>query len=531
MERRGRLSSRRYLAVALGIALVSGALLTAPAGATHGGPGECPPVMPTADVRDAMTGTGYTVSEGTTPEPFSVEVLGVLEDGIGPGRDMIVVRADSPAIERAGGIWFGMSGSPVYIDNKFVGAVAFGLSFGPSNVAGLTPAEDIVKVANRGEVAARIAPRRVQLDDATQRSIANDAGVSEDSVSTSMKRLKVPFSVSGAGAREFRKTARTIERENLPFVPYSGASSGTATPPAATERPEQGGNFAGAISYGDITLAGVGTTSYVCGEKVVAFGHPFFWSGKTSLGANLADALTIVDDPTFGPYKLATIEETLGTLDQDRFAGIRAILGAAPAGIPITSTVSANGDARDGETSVLDDQFLPFLTFIHLASNIDFTWDQIGPGSSSLSWTISGTTSTGEPWELSRSNLYSNEWDISYGSIDEIVGQLYRLYSNGFEEVSFTGIDVTAEVQDERREYKLSKVLVSTGGGEYLDKERVRVDPGTVIDLRVILEPLQGTEDRIVDLSVTVPPTSRYDASIEITGGGGGGYGDSFCFY
>jgi hypothetical protein len=484
--------------------------------------------MPTAEVTDGMTGTGYTVSEGTQPELFTVEVLGVLEDGIGPGRDMIIVRADSPAIQEAGGIWFGMSGSPVYINNEFVGAVAFGLSFGPSNVAGLTPAEDIVKVADRGTAAA--APRRVVLGRSMQTAIADDADVSTSEVSETMKQLKVPFSVSGAGAREFRKVSRTIEREKLPFIPYSGASSGTASPPAATERPEQGGNFAGAISYGDITFAGVGTTSYVCEDRVVAFGHPFFWSGQTSLGANLADALTIVDDPTFGPYKLATIEGTLGTLDQDRFAGIRALLGDAPTGIPITTTVVADGQTRDGQTDVLDDEFLPFLAFVHLASNIDFTRDEIGEGSSALDWTITGLTSTGEPWELSRNNLYSNDYDISYGSIDEIVGQLYRLYANGFEDVSFTGLDVTAAVDNEPKSYELSKVLVLKNG-EYVDSDRVRVDPGATIDLRVILEPLQGTTDKVVDLTVVVPLSAKNDAFIEVRGGGSGGYEDPYCFY
>lgn len=520
--------AKRCLSLALGLFLIGGALLAPTAGATHGGPGECPTVMPTADVTDGMTGTGYTVSEGTEPEPFTVEVLGVLQDGIGPGRDMIVVRADSPAIQEAGGIWFGMSGSPVYIDNKFVGAVAFGLSFGPSNVAGLTPAEDIVKVANRGTAAP--APRRVILGRSMQTAIAADSNVATSDVSETMKQLKVPFSISGAGTREFRETSRTIEREKLPFVPYSGASSGTATPPAATERPEQGGNFAGAISYGDITFAGVGTTTYVCEDRVVAFGHPFFWSGETSLGANLAEALTVVDDPTFGPYKLATIEGTLGTLDQDRFAGIRALLGDAPTGIPITTTVSADGQTRDGATDVLDDEFLPFLAYVHLASNIDFTRDEIGEGSSALDWTISGLTSTGEPWELNRSNLYSNEYDISYGSVDEIVGQLYRLYANGFEDITFTGLDVTADIEDQPKAYKLSKVLVSKGG-EYVDSDRVRVDPGVTIDLRVILEPLQGTEDKIVDLSVVVPASSKSDAFVEVRGGGSGGGQDPYCFY
>ena len=102
--------------------------------------------MPVAEVEKGMVGTGYTVSEGTDPEPFSVEVLGVMEDGIGPGRDLIVVNTSSPAIDAAEGIWYGMSGSPVYIDDEFVGALAYGLSYGAStdrrSDAGRRHAED-----------------------------------------------------------------------------------------------------------------------------------------------------------------------------------------------------------------------------------------------------------------------------------------------------------------------------------------------------------------------------------------------------
>ena len=140
-----RVVSLRMLSGVAALALASAGLMSVPATAQVVAPEDCPAAMPTAEVVKGMTATGFTVSDGTEPEPFDVEVLGVLQDGVAPGRDMIVVDTSSPAIEEAGGIWFGMSGSPVYSDDgRLIGAVAFGLSFGSSSVGGLTPARDMM---------------------------------------------------------------------------------------------------------------------------------------------------------------------------------------------------------------------------------------------------------------------------------------------------------------------------------------------------------------------------------------------------
>jgi hypothetical protein len=492
--------------------------------------------MPVSEVREGMIGTGYTVSKGTTPESFTAEVLGVMPDGIGPGRDMIVVDVASPAIDKAGGIWFGMSGSPVYVNNKLIGAVAYGLAFGPSTIGGLTAAEDMLEIAERPAAAgAEADPRKVELTPRMVDAVAATTGASAAQTSDTMKQLKTPLSVSGAGARGMRQVRKAVAREGLPLVPYAGSSvSADAVPAPAEAAPEPGGNFAGAISYGDVTFAGVGTTTYVCEGKVLAFGHPFFFlpQGKTSLGANAADAIAIVSDPTFGAYKLATVEGAYGTLDQDRFAGVRALLGPLPDSIPITSSVSADGAERDGETDVLDSDFVPFTAFIHLLSNIDFTRDAIGEGSSTLEWTVEGTRKSGDPWTLTRSNLFSSEFDIAYESIAELEQALYRIAFNEFEDVEFTSIDATTSVDESVKQYEITEVLVSKNGGEFLDVRRVRVRPGATIGLRVALSPFDGGADRVIDLELMVPVETRRDQFIEIKGGSGGGnfYYDEYCF-
>ena len=487
--------------------------------------------MPVAQLQNGMTGTGYTVSQGTEPDPFDVEVLGVLHDALGPGRDMIVVRTSGPALDAAGGVWFGMSGSPVYIDNKLVGAVAFGLGFGPSKLAGLTPAEDMYKLLDYptgGAPDGRVADT-VRLSSSERKSIAAASGLSEDEVGE-FDRLKIPFAITGADDRTLEKVRATVERENLALIPYAGGTSGDASAPGPALEP--GGNFAAALSYGDVTVAGVGTTTAVCGDKVLAFGHPFNYEGKTTMGANNADAITIWDDAVFGPFKVANITGTVGTVDQDRRAGIRGVIGALPATIPITSTVTAtnNNNTREGKTEGLLSEAIPFLAVFHMLTNIDVVFDEVGEGSSELTWTVTGTTESGEEWELNRSDMFISDYDISYDSIFELEGQLFTLYNNEFDEIRFTSVDVDATIHEEVRQYAISDLKVARNGGAFKSTKRLSVRPGDIVNLRVILEPYDGTADKSVDLAVQVPRKVSGPQTLKVRGGNiyGGGL---LCFF
>jgi hypothetical protein len=517
----------RRLTIVLAASLVGGALS---AGSALAQLADCPTVMPVDEVAEGMNGIGYTVSKGEEPEQFTAEILGVMENGIGPGRDLIVVDVDSEAIRAAGGIWAGMSGSPVYVNGELVGAIAFGLSFGPSTIGGMTPAEDMLDIAERPTTSAREV-RKVSLDREMVRTI--ERATSSSSVSSTMKRLNTPLSISGAGPRVMEEISEAIERENLPLIPYSGASA-SATQQQTPEPVEPGGNFAAVLSYGDVTFAGVGTATYVCEGKVLAFGHPFFYfpQGETTAGGSGASAITIVNDPTFGSYKLANVTGSVGTVDQDRFAGIRALLGAGPTTIPVTSTVqTADGlSSRDGSSSVVGSEFVPMIAMSHMLSNIDFTWDEIGPGSSALSWTISGTTESGEQWQLERSNVFADEYDISYGSLFELELQLYTLFANQFEDIEFTSVDVDVTVDDEIKRYKLVKTEVSGDGVEYSSGRRVRIDRGGTIYLRFELEPFDETENIVVESTVEVPRSIKTRGFLRISGQQYGNFYDYYCF-
>lgn len=506
--------------------LVAGMAPTAPA-APHVPVEACPglEIMPTDDVRAGMTGTGLTVVQGRDPVAFDVEVLGVLRDALLPGRHLIVVEASGPDIDRVGGVWFGMSGSPVYVDDKLLGAVAWGFSFGPSPVVGLTSAEDMAEVLLlEGDGSSEKAPSRIHLPPRLRRVAARRGGLTPAQAEQGMVQMKVPFSISGVAGRGIRRIGEVVRDTGLPLIPYAGASAPAPAGPLAAEPLEPGDSLAGVLSFGDVTSGAIGTATFVCPEFAVGFGHPFFWQGSLPFAATHAETLTIWPDPVFGPFKLATVEEVLGVIDQDRFAGIRAALGREPTLIPITSSTAAlnTGRSRDGRTDVVDSEFVPFLAFSHLFSNIDSAFDQISGGSSSVGWTITGTRESGEPWALARRNVYVSRFDISFGSGFELLGQLISLLENPFEEIEFSSVHVTPTVQEPQRRYRMTGVEVSVNGGPFIERRRVRVRKGDVVVARLLLHDAQEEDPALADTVAeftTVVPRLRGAGFLEMRAG------------
>lgn len=539
--------ARRAVGASIAV-LVLGSLLYSAAPAVAVPVQQCPEqeIMPVADVRKGMMGEGLTVYEGTEPERFTAEILGVLQNGIAPGRHMIVVEVSGDVIDRAGGSWFGMSGSPVYVDNKLVGAFAWGLTFGTTNLGGLTAAEDMVKVLGYPEpepeddseqegAPPTYTRRRVMVPRRMQARLAQQTSATERQVSGGFRQLPVPFSISGLSDRRLSSLGELIDRERLPLIPYRGSSAqggSTTQLDPATEPLTPGDSFAAALSYGDITAAGIGTTTLVCNGKALAFGHPFSFEGETFLGANHADAITIVEDPVFGSYKLANVGALVGVVDQDRLAAIRADLSEGPVLIPVTSTVTAlnTNQTRDGKTEVVETEVVPFLAMEHLVFNVDSVFDQFTGGSATLSWTIQGVGETTGPFTLTRDNLYADEFDIAFGSAFEVLGNLFTLLGNEFEEVKFTSVDMDMTVKEDVELYRIHDVLVSLNGGDYLERRRLRARPGDLIGMQVVLTDFEETEERIVELAITLPDKLRGESLIEITGGSAGGAGEE-CFF
>jgi hypothetical protein len=511
------------------LALTSAAVLFWPSAALADPPPPCAPILPLDDVAVGMQGTGWTVAQGTEPETFDVEVLGIAPDLVAPGRDIIIARISGPLVDAAGGVWAGMSGSPIYVDedgdlarDDLIGALAYGFSFGPSDVVGLTPAEDMERILNYPSGTFRKAgfPARVQLSRSLVNKIARVTRTPLPEVDGSLVRMKVPFSVSGVLSERMKRVTRMLRRQHVAAIPYAGTSSSVSAV-TSIDGFRPGDNFAAAFSYGDLTFAGIGTTTYVCDGQALAFGHPFLFGGRIALGASGANAITIVPDPVFTPFKFANIEGIAGIVDQDRLAGIRGVDSEVES-IPVDSAVTSLDtlNARTGQTSVVLEREFPFIAFAHLFSNIDSVFDKIGAGSSTVMFRVKGTRGDGSPWTLTRNNLYTSDFDLSIESSIELLSALDSIAFNPFEKVHFTSVEATASVQEEVDDYELTDVKVCRNG-VCRTKEEISAFPGQTIALQATLTPNDGSEAQLVDLSVTIPPGMRFGAEIEVTGGSG----------
>ena len=524
-------------------ALLTAMLVLGPVATAAAAP--CPPTAPVPELRTATAGgqtvpaSGLTVSRGTTPEAFSAQVLGVLDDAIAPGVDLIVIEASSPAIDRVGGIWAGMSGSPVYADDgRLIGAVAYGLSAGPSRIAGVTPADEMLRVLDRpvagGEPAA--SPRTVRLPAALRHEVAARPGVSTREAAGGLERLPIPVGVSGLRPARIGPLAQRLAGPGASVV----AHRSSAVPPELGDASAivPGGNFAAALSYGDVSAAGVGTATAVCDGRVLAFGHPFTFRGATSMSAHSATAITVQDDPTLTPFKLANVGGVVGRVDQDRLTALRALLDRAPAPTPITSTVTDtdSGQRRDGATFVNDSADVPGIAQAHLVTNIDRVTDRIGAGHSHVTWTVTGRAGE-EPFSLTRGNRFAAGRDpsspfgpdISVASASELFGQLTALRDNPFARVVVTGVRIDADVAEGYRALRVEGLERREAGAWVpVGRDPVPVRANRPLRLRVRLGSFQGISgSRRVRLTLRVPGLpADTEAQLVVRGGSPAGGGE-----
>jgi len=506
--------------------LVMGSAAVAPS-SQAAAPVACPDALPTEQAVDGLVGTGYTVDRGTTPAPFTATLLGRITDGIAPGIDLIMADLDSPAIDAAG-VWAGMSGSPVYTsDGLLIGSVSYGLA-AASPIAGITPGAEMKKLLDLSSTSVSAADRGVALGAdkvpvtatvAKQLAATGDATLAQ--ASAGFQRLPLPISVSGLsgvsaghGQAELDRLSKRIPNARMLF----GSAAATGGNTAADIVP--GGNFAAALSYGDATLAGIGTTTFVCDGQAVAFGHPFLFTGPTNMSVHPATALFVQPDPVFGSFKVANIGSPVGTLDQDRLAGVRGQLGTVPLTARISSTLTAvGGGTRTGTTRLVYQPFAPDVTAIHTFTNIDRVLDAITPGTATVTTRIVGLREDGTPFVVNRTDSYADPFDISFAVAFGIADQLFAIVNQQFEKVTITSVNITGTVDPTFRDYRVGSLQVEQDGTFVTPTGSVTAPAGSTLAVRLGLIPLGGGAASTLDLAVPVPDAAGTTGSLTIDAG------------
>ena len=330
--------------------------------------------MPLSDVQKGMKGYGLTVFEGTKVEKFDIEILGVLNN-IGPDQNLILARVDHPVVNRAG-IIAGMSGSPIFIDGKVIGALAYAWQFSKEPVAGITPIEEMVKIG-RVATPAGASPAgtpRVRLDGATPRMSAVEMlgfiakqdpaaafekllkGMAATPVSANntMRRIALPMSISSFSPETVQRFSPYLEQLGFVTVPSGAASSSTTAdkskPAKTTFAP---GDPVGAVLLnGDFNVAASGTVTFLDGDHVYAFGHPFLDMGEINFPMATSEVVTVLPNLA-SSFKFSNTGPIVGVLQQDRAAGIMGTLGAKADTIPVEVVLNGSGPAQTYRVNVV----------------------------------------------------------------------------------------------------------------------------------------------------------------------------------
>ncbi|MDR3562500.1 MAG: SpoIVB peptidase S55 domain-containing protein [Negativicutes bacterium] len=443
-----------------------------------------PDILPVNEIKAGMHGIGKTVVTGTKIEDFDVEVLGIMKNK-GPSGDLILVRTSGDVIDRTGGIAQGMSGSPVYIDGKLVGAVAYGWSFSDHKIGMVTPIADMLKLWEISDGKTSSAETTVSGDQLVEQA--------------------TPLMAAGfsGGALEMLKT----KLQPLNLVPYAVGDA----PTDVQFGPLEPGSAIGAqLIRGDVSLGALGTVTYVEGNKVLAFGHPFLKKGSSSYFLTNGYVFTTVNGME-NSFKVGTTGAALGVINQDRGAGIAGEIDRFPNTIPLRITVKDNtlGQSRDAEAQVVqDEQLSPILAAATVFSVIEKTMDRVGPGTAKVSFELSARNMPGEVFK--RENLFYSPTNIDELAVSEIHELLALLASNQFQPVDVLDVKVNVTVDSERRTATVMEARPSV----------LTAKPGDKVDITVSLKPFRGPAiTRIVPF--TIPKNQAPGPlTLEVRGGG-----------
>ena len=308
--------------------------------------------MPIDDVRAGMTGVGWTVFSGEKREEFKVHILGVLRNVIGPQRNLILARLEGGPLADTGVI-AGMSGSPVYVDGRLVGAVSYSLgSFPKEAIAGITPIGEMVEAtatsvraeATRVKLDLPLTPERVRAALAAAFARVQPFARAEDELEV----LGMPRQAGAELGLQLRPIATPFVMSGFAGAPAELLRAAGFAPGDAAQAPAPGaaalepGDAVGVVLLGgDLEMGATGTVTYVDGRRVYAFGHPFFNLGPISFPMTRASIYSLL--PSYmSSQKIAGLGPVVGAVDQDRATAIAGELGAPPRLIPMKVTLASD---------------------------------------------------------------------------------------------------------------------------------------------------------------------------------------------
>ncbi len=452
--------------------------------------------LPVDKIETGMRGKGKTFLQDDRSEEFDVEILGVLHNWQ-PQRDLILARLQSDVLGRAGVIQ-GMSGSPVYIDGKLIGAVSYSLGTFPKDaIAGITPIEEMMAIPDKAGSGSSFVPRMeiknfITSEDFQKLSQACYLPRTTRADGQMIRPLSIPLLFGGFTPHVFEKAKPFFSQ--LGFSPVQSGSSGQVKPKISpSEMNLQAGEpVAVQLIKGDMDMSAVGTVTHVEGNKVLAFGHPFYNLGAVDFAMAKAKIMGVLPSLETS-FVLSASDSIVGRFVQDRNPGVFGELGKLPQYIPINaSLVTANGETKEFKVQIANDKlFTPLLVNLVVSSLVLSEERNYGD----LSLELRGTIYLDDAPPVQLQDMFSGSFDMAATDLSGIVAAVvYYLSNNEFKELGIHRIDLAIGVAEEVRFATLEKVWL----GKYEAK------PGEIIPMKVYYRNFRG-ETIVDDLSLPVP--------------------------
>jgi hypothetical protein len=476
--------------------------------------------MPLSEVHKGMKGYGVTVFEGTKLEKFDVEIVGVLNN-IAPGQDLILANIDGPVVRRAGVI-AGMSGSPIYIDGKVIGALSYGWQFSKEPLAGITPIDEMLQMPRAGGAAGNMAnaaaPRFTGAEflkalgegksEALFESMAGKMWGAHPAAVSGAKPIAIPLSLGGFAPETVERFGKYLDGMGFMTVPM-GSTTGAASTKPATNKPFAPGDPIGAVLLsGDFTLAATGTVTHVDGDRVWAFGHPFLDMGEVSFPMAQSEIVTVMPSLA-SSFKFANTGAIVGSLEQDRAVGISGVVGQKAQMIPLELTVDSSGPSHTYHVQIVrHPQLSPLI--LAMAADTVVTSAQRGAGERTVlldsEIKLKGFA---EPIHL-REGWAGAQARQAIPAYLAVVAQY--VMSNEFRDAEVENIKIRLHHDDNLKIAKLLEASLET-------PEKGRVSAGDTVKVRTVLKPFRG-EPFVETFDVKIPDNQPAGAAYLLVGSG-----------
>ncbi len=460
--------------------------------------------FPADQVRPGLHGIGKTVFEGDKVEEFGVEILGILPGRPGPKQSVIIARLTGPRLERTR-IFAGMSGSPVYIDGRLLGAIAYAFPFATEPIAGITPIWDMMESlqANAPSPSSSLGTARMN---AMLFESAKDGGLwsrllrslssleeipiePNPRMSASLRPffgqqlvpIATPLSITGISPEALERFSPELQK--LGFLPVVGISAGAAITPLApitAETLTPGKSVSVQLMRGDLSIEAIGTVTLRDDKTVYAFGHRLFNLGGVEMPLSEASTIAIVPS-VMNSFKVGVTEKLVGTLRQDRSAGVLGVLGESPRMIPLTiQQKKSRGGTHTYRVEMIDNSVLtPLLVNLAVFSVVTGSERSFGD----MTVRVRGAIKVRGHEDVLVDGRFSATNEAPVQAALSVALPVSYLLNSGFE-VMLEGIHLEIETLEQRRVGMLDRVWVN----------RTEVKRGETIELHIYARAEDGRE-------------------------------------